>query len=91
MGILPVSLSANQRLVFKPGDVLVVGTDGLNEARDQNEKMFGYNRLMRLVESLADQSAEGIAQGLYTAVSNFEQGTLQDDDQTLVVLKCTDL
>lgn len=91
MGILPVSLSANQRLVFKPGDVLVVGTDGLNEARDQNEKMFGYNRLMRLVESLADKSAEEIAQGLYTAVSDFEQGTLQDDDQTLVVLKCTDL
>ncbi len=90
MGILPVSLSANQRLVFKPGDVLVVGTDGLNEARDQSENMFGYDRLMRLVESLADKSAEEIAQGLYAAVSKFEQGTLQDDDQTLVVLKCTE-
>ncbi len=88
MGILPVSLSANQRLVFQPGDVLVVGTDGLNEARSQYDEMFGYDRLMALIESLATQSAKEIADGIYTAVAQFEQNTHQDDDQTLFVLKC---
>ena len=89
MGILPVSLSANQTLVFRPGDVLIVGTDGFNEARNQHDEMFGYDRLMRLIESLASRTANEIADGLYTAVAKFEQNTLQDDDQTLFVLKCT--
>lgn len=89
MGILPVSLSANQRLIFRPGDVLIVGTDGFNEARNQHDEMFGYARLMQLISSLATKSAKEIAEGLYTAVAKFEQHTHQDDDQTLFVLKCT--
>lgn len=90
MGILPVSLSANQRLVFQPGDVLVVGTDGFNEARNQYDEMFGYERLMQMISSLASKSAKDIAEALYTAVEKFEQHTHQDDDQTLFVLKCTE-
>ena len=90
MGILPVSLSADQRLVFRPGDVLVVGTDGFNEARNEQDEMFGYERLMQLIASLASQSAKEIADGLYSAVAHFEQHTHQDDDQTLFVLKCTE-
>ena len=35
VGILPTSLSENQRLIFRPGDVLVVATDGLNEAHNE--------------------------------------------------------
>ncbi len=87
VGILPTSFSENQRLVFGPGDVLVVATDGLNEAHNERDEMFGYDRLLELIESLADKSAREIAEELYRTVSDFSTGRPQDDDQTVMVLK----
>ena len=49
--------------------------------------MFGYERLLDLIESLADKSAREIAEELYRTVSEFSTGRPQDDDQTVMVLK----
>lgn len=87
MGILPNSLSKDQGIDFQPGDVLVVATDGFSEARNTQDNEFGYDRLVSLVESIADQSARGIAETLYRTIANFSNGAAQSDDQTLVVLK----
>ncbi|MCP4424515.1 MAG: SpoIIE family protein phosphatase [Chloroflexi bacterium] len=87
VGILPTSFSENQRLVFAPGDVLIVATDGLSEAHNEHEEMFGYDRLLTLIESLAEKSAREIAEGLYRSVNAFSAGRPQDDDQTVLVLK----
>jgi len=59
----------------------------LNEATNEQQEMFGYERLLTLVASLAGRSAEEIAHGIYTAVREFGTGELQDD-QTLLILKC---
>jgi sigma-B regulation protein RsbU (phosphoserine phosphatase) len=87
LGVLPINLSENQHMSFGPGDLLVVGTDGFNESRNTDGEMFGYERLLRLVEQLADRCADEIAANLYAAVSIFGAGHPQDDDQTLVVVK----
>ena len=87
LGILPNSYSENQRLTFAPGDVLVVATDGLNEAYNDREELFGYKRLLALVETLVTKSAQEIAEGLYEAVNAFSTGVPQYDDQTVMVLK----
>jgi serine phosphatase RsbU (regulator of sigma subunit) len=49
--------------------------------------LFGYERLLELVEQLAPSSANAVVQGLYNTVDRFGQGRSQDDDQTLVVVK----
>jgi sigma-B regulation protein RsbU (phosphoserine phosphatase) len=87
MGILPVSFSQNQTIQLHPGDVFILGTDGLNEAHNEQGEMFGYDRLLKLISSSAHKSAEEIAHGIYTAVREFGTGELQDD-QTLLILKC---
>ncbi len=87
VGILPTSFSENQRLTFAPGDVLIVATDGLSEAHNTRDEMFGYDRLLRLTESLANESAQAIAESLYQTVNEFSSGKSQDDDQTVMVLK----
>ena len=45
VGVLPESGCENYEMIFGPGDLLVVATDGLCEARDATGKMFGYDRL----------------------------------------------
>ncbi len=87
MGILPTSLSKDQWIDFQPGDVLVVATDGFSEARNAQDKEFGYDHLTSLVQSLANQPARAIAENIYKTVSSFSNGISQSDDQTLVVLK----
>lgn len=87
MGILPVSLSANHRIAIQPGDLLVIATDGLNEARNANDELFGHGRLMSLVTALAHKPAQEIAETLYDEVEAYSAGHMQDDDQTMVVLR----
>jgi serine phosphatase RsbU (regulator of sigma subunit) len=65
----------------------VVASDGLNEARNGQNEMFGYNRLLRLIEDLAHKPAYQISADLFQAVEDFSAGRSQDDDQTVVVLK----
>ncbi len=89
VGILPTSFSENQRIRFEPGDVLIVATDGLSEAYNTQNEMFGYDRLLELTEALADKSAQEIANDLYDTVNEFSAGKPQDDDQTVMVLKGT--
>ena len=87
MGVLPVSLCENQALELRPGDVLVGATDGFSEASNQEGEMFGYERLLALVEGLAQESAQDIASGMFDAIAIFSSGHQQDDDQTLFVIK----
>jgi sigma-B regulation protein RsbU (phosphoserine phosphatase) len=87
MGVLPQSYAVDRRLILRPGDLLVVGSDGLNEAHNPMDEMFGYDRLLQLVQNMADRPAAVIAEHLYQTVSAFSGGRAQDDDQTLVVVK----
>lgn len=87
MGVLPISLSTDQALTFQPGDLLVAATDGFSEARNPYDEMFGYERLLNLVESLSTLSAPEIGRRMFKAIGQFSAGRAQDDDQTLVVVK----
>lgn len=88
MGILPDSQSKDQCLVLQVGDVLLVGTDGLPEARNQQGQRFGYARLLSLTDSISQLPAREIAQKIYDTIGDFSAGLPQEDDQTLVVMKC---
>lgn len=87
LGVLPTSMSRDHSLKLRSGDLLVIATDGLNEARNLQDKRFGYNRLLKLTKSLADRPARDIADALNGKVRDFSNGVSQEDDQTLVVLK----
>ena len=87
IGVLQVSLCKNHQAPLGPGDVLVVPMDGFSEARNPDDEMFGYDRLLELVDYVSDRSAHAIADALFEAVDCFGVGRPQDDDQTLVVIK----
>lgn len=87
LGVLPITLSEDHTLRLEPDDVLIVGTDGFSEARNPAGEMFGYDRMLQVVDSIADRDAAQIGAALYGAVSDFSRGRPQDDDQTLVVVK----
>jgi sigma-B regulation protein RsbU (phosphoserine phosphatase) len=87
IGVLTESLVENRSLLFAEGDLLVVCTDGLNEARNQDGQLYSRERLLNLVDNLADQSAEIIVRELLAAADKFAGSQPQADDQTLVVIR----
>jgi sigma-B regulation protein RsbU (phosphoserine phosphatase) len=87
IGILPISHCRNQVLALRPGDLLVVATDGFSDARNMDEELFDLDRLIDLVDRLAERSPREIAEEMFETVNRFCAGHPQDDDQTLVVIK----
>jgi sigma-B regulation protein RsbU (phosphoserine phosphatase) len=87
VGVLNKFISELMHLPFEEGDVLVVATDGLNEASDPDGELFGYEGLYKLIEELSPLPAQAIVEGLMKAIDKFSAGHPQDDDQTLLVIK----
>lgn len=87
LGVLPMSLAENRMMPFHPGDLLITATDGFNEARNAADELFGYERLLALIEQYAGYSAHDLGHLLFDAIADFSSGHLQDDDQTLIVIK----
>jgi serine phosphatase RsbU (regulator of sigma subunit) len=88
LGILPFfNAEPPSRLSFRPGDMLLLSTDGFFEWEDEKGEQFGVDRLMKVVRASRDRSAAEIIGSLYDAVLAFSGGTSQQDDLTAVLLK----
>ncbi len=72
---------------LNPGDVVVIYTDGVTEAVNAANEMFGDERLERLVKESVALSADEIKQRILDDVIAFTRGLPQGDDITLIVLK----
>jgi serine phosphatase RsbU (regulator of sigma subunit) len=72
---------------IKPGQILVLTTDGIMETHNQEGDMFGKDRIKEVIRRNADQDAEGIRRAMFTAVEDFRGKAPREDDVTLVVVK----
>lgn len=87
LGMLAHAVGEAHDRALGEGDLLVVATDGLNEARSPEGELFGYERLLGLIDAEARQDAATIAHGLLASVEAFQNGRPRDDDQTVLVMK----
>lgn len=88
LGVLRDYEYRNNQFQLQCGDMLVIYTDGIVEARDANQTMFGNERLRELVAT-GPSSAQALLDTIVNAVQDHQQSTLGTDDQTLVILKIT--
>ncbi len=77
------------RLAFAPGDILVCYSDGVTECRDGDDKEFGEERLVRLVQESRAAAPVEIATRITEAIRRHHASPSAEDDVTLVVLKRT--
>ncbi|HYN21510.1 MAG TPA: SpoIIE family protein phosphatase, partial [Thermoanaerobaculia bacterium] len=75
------------RLELRPGDVVVICSDGIDESRDANEVEFGPERIREVLGSLASGTAAEIAEGLLDSCRRFSGRGAASDDRTVVVIK----
>ena len=68
-------------------DVLVLYTDGVSEAMNNQGEEFGEDKLEEAANALKKNSAGEILDGIKQEVQNFAQGNAQSDDITMIILK----
>jgi sigma-B regulation protein RsbU (phosphoserine phosphatase) len=74
---------------MKPGDTLVLYSDGVTEAQNLAGEEFGEARLVQLMERYTRGSADIVLEQIINAVREFALGAEQYDDVTALVVKYT--
>ena len=89
LGALDTGIAAYEEksLKWESGDLLVMYTDGVTEARDGDGRMFEHEALEACIGEAHGASAEEIKEQILAAVSAHAGDGLQDDDLTLVVVR----
>ena len=88
LGVMPdADYSSTSDLVFEPGDMLVLFTDGFYEWDRPDGEAFGMERVAELLRRHHALPAAELIQVVYRAVVDFSEGTRQADDLTAVIVK----
>ena len=72
---------------FSKGDILVMISDGLPEAENENSEMYNYDRIKDTILKNSNESANNIKDSLLDELNIWLKGGIPDDDATVVVVK----
>ncbi len=87
LGILEGQEWEQNEVVLDEGDTLVLYTDGIIDAENEERNFFGSERLRRSVLRRREQPPEEMQQGILEALRVFVGSAPQFDDITLMVLR----
>lgn len=87
INLLPDFVYSSNTFEIKPDDVIVVYTDGINEAPNFNSEMFQISRLTETVENSDKGSAQTIINHIRKELASFTENQKQSDDMVLIAVK----
>ena len=87
VGLVPEAEYTAARLKLDAGDTLVLFTDGVTEAMDPDDQMFGVPRLKKVLTGQLECPLEHLQKCVLEAVENFTRGARQADDLTLLIVR----
>lgn len=86
LGLLPDPELSDTRQLLRPGDSMILFTDGVTEARSHVDRDFyGDERLSDLIGQLGDLTAARMAAAVIKAIGAFSGGVVRDDAVVLVL------
>jgi len=87
LGVFDDVRYSQKSIPFKPGDVLVVYSDGVTDAANETDEPFGADRLASLIGEHRNEPAAVLIQKVFDDVNAHAGNTPQFDDLTLLVVK----
>ncbi len=89
-----IPLAASKKAKFRsgtftldPGDTIYVYTDGVTEANDENEELFGTERMLDALNRDPDAEPRTIDQHMQEAIAAFAKEAPRFDDTTMLCMK----
>jgi sigma-B regulation protein RsbU (phosphoserine phosphatase) len=71
----------------RPGDLFVLFSDGILDARNFAGDLFGRQRVEQIVSQHCESSAEDVVEAIFASVADHTGGAESFDDETVVVIK----
>ena len=87
VGLVPEAEYTAVSVKLEPGDTLVLFSDGVTEAMDPDDQLFGVPRLKKALTGLPECPLDQIQKCVLEAVENFARGAHQADDLTLLIVR----
>ncbi len=76
-----------EKLKLESGDMLVTFTDGVTEACDVDDKLYGEKRLEDLLGTLSGKTSKDVVDAIIADVKHHAEGAEQSDDITILNIK----
>ena len=89
LGVMPGLEYRQDSCTMAVGDTLVLYTDGVSEAMNEEGEEFGVERLRRIFVEQPPTSAETANEAILQAVADFAGDSAQSDDVTCLILRRT--
>lgn len=86
LGILEEADYRETQLKLAAGDKVIFYTDGIVEAMNEQEEIFGFERLIEVVKGAGSLDAESVLKEILDKVNDFVGGAAQHDDLTVIVV-----
>lgn len=86
LGALPDILLSKNTQILSPGDCLVLYTDGVTEAFDDQNQMYGDDRFLGLLRSQIGKPASQVIQAIKSDLSVFRNNANLSDDTTILAI-----
>ena len=86
LGVVEEFTFQSRQVTLQPGDTVFLYTDGVTEAMNAQEELFGEPRLVSELERLRDAPMRELVQGVMEAIHAFSHGLDQSDDITMLRL-----
>ncbi|MFQ5706792.1 MAG: GAF domain-containing SpoIIE family protein phosphatase [bacterium] len=90
LGMMPDVIYEKDTVKLEAGDLIVMFTDGVSEAKDADDEEFEEQRIAACVLENLHRPCEEVLKNLITAVYEFSKGQPQADDITCLIMKKTE-
>jgi phosphoserine phosphatase RsbU/P len=87
VGLVPEAEFTTSTLQLQPNDTMVLFSDGVTEAMDPEEELYGVPRLRGVLQGKPDMQLDEIQKAVLESVENFARGARQADDLTLLLVR----
>jgi serine phosphatase RsbU (regulator of sigma subunit) len=74
-------------LTMEPGDLLFIYSDGITEAMNPDDEMYGEERLTKLIRETASLGCKVLEGQLLDSIQQFTEGMAQTDDMTYMIVQ----
>ena len=74
---------------MQPGDLLFLYTDGVTEAMNAGEELFGDVRMREAINGLKGLKVREVIRGMRAAIDGFTRGAPASDDVTMLAITLT--
>jgi sigma-B regulation protein RsbU (phosphoserine phosphatase) len=87
LGIVPNQKFSVENIRLKPGDILIIMTDGITEAQNELGEILGTDLILEMIKEYKNLGAKEIALNLIEKIQQYSAKSSYNDDKTLIVIK----